>query len=305
MTEPYKHFKNSWEKSLSRPPKIIDKYAPSFLTNYPHFLRHITRYDANEFVDNVMNANQNTAENLVESVISGDLIVLKGAHTGNEIKGLRRRIMEWRSSQPQAENERIEEGCQDFHKINETEREGKNSYKTKDHPHIFFRWNSDPIGIFSKIDKYWSAVKVLSGLPPNSFKNSTPKDGIIDKLTIFQYPMGFGRITKHRDPPQNQKLLLNLPMSEMGVDYARGDSGFYLVDGKSGNNFYVENLTELGDYVLACPSMHHGAQPPMPIDQISLNHLNWETELGRWLLAAISIPSHHVEERNSTIAIND
>jgi hypothetical protein len=303
--EPYECFKQSWEKALSQPHKEIDKDAPHYLKNYPHFLRNIVRYDSEEFVNLVMKADQVTADKLVESIISGDLIILKGAHTESEIKEMRQKIMNWRSSIQQAEHEKIEEGRQDFHKINAVEKSGSTYYKTKDHPHIFFRWNKDPAGIFNKIDKYWAAVKVISGLPPDSFLNSTPKDGVIDKLTVFQYPLGYGRITKHRDPPQNQKLLLNLPMSKMGSDFSRGETGFYLVDGKSGNNVYVENVTEIGDYVLTCPSMHHGANSPLPVSGPISTEPNWETEEGRWLLAAISVPSHHVEERNSTIAVNN
>ena len=308
MVEMYLIFEKAWKELLKQRVQRNDPQDakfPDYLKGYPHFVRHIRRYDAQKFVEMVNNADEKTAFELVDSVLSGDIFVLKGAYTEEEVDALRNRILSWRNKTPQAENEKIVEGRQDFHKVNNVEMQGDSYNKTKDHPHVFFRWNGDNVGAFKMIDPYWEAIKIFSGLPSDSFIKSTPKDGVIDKLSVFQYPLGFGKITKHRDPPQSQKLLLNMTLNKRGRDFAYGESGFYLVDGKSGKNVYVENIVEYGSYMCASPSLHHGAQPPMALDGSKNDKPEWETEKGRGLLAAISVPSHHVEKRDSTVAVNN
>jgi hypothetical protein len=290
--KPFLYFKESWKRALRT-------------KAYPSFLRHVIRMDAKEFVAMVQEADQKSADDLVGSVIAGDAYVLKNAHAEEEVDSLRQRIVEWKNARKQDSFDQIREGCSDFHKIYDVEREGKNFYKTCNHTYEFYRWNGDPLKIFSMITPYWEAIKVLSGHHPEAFLNATPKDGTIDKLAIYQYPMSFGRVTKHYDPPADQKLLLNLPMGKIGRDYGFGEYGFYAVDGDSRKNVFLEHVMNFGDSICLCPTVHHGAEPAHPINRKPDTTPDWESDRGRWLLTALSTPSHEVKNRMATVAVND
>lgn len=272
---------------------------------YPSFLRSIVRIDANEFVATVKSADRKTARDIIDSILSGDAYVLKNAHSEDEIDSLRQRIFKWRNGQAQADSERILEGRPDYHKINDVEMIGPHYYQTYEHAHGFFRWNGDPLGIFAMIDPYWAAIKLVSGNPADAFHKATPVDGIIDKLAVYQYPMTIGGVSKHYDPPAHQKLLFNLLLSKVGRDYGYGECGFYAVDGDSGKNIYLEHTMNFGDYICVCPTVHHGATPAQPVNGQPDEVIDWESDRGRWLLAALAVPSHHVENRLSTVAVND
>lgn len=272
---------------------------------YPSFLRHIIRIDAEEFVRSIREADAQTAKELVDSILAGDAYVLKNAHREEEVDELRRRIVHWRFYIKYTDSEQILEGRTNYHKLNNTEFVGSNYYQTCEHAHGFFRWNEDTVGIFPLVDPYWEAIKIVSGNAPDAFVENTPEDGVIDKLAVYQYPMTFGRVTKHYDPPTNQKLLLNLPMGKIGRDYGFGEYGFYAIDGDSRKQIFLEHTMNFGDYVCVCPTVHHGAQPVQPVHNNPDTEIDWKSDRGRWLLAALAVPSHHVAERNSTVAVND
>lgn len=285
------HFKECWQDTLTT-------------REYPSFLRHIIRIDAGEFVDMVSRADAQTAREIIDSVLSGDAYVLKNAHSETDVDCLRHRIVAWRQSLDQAESEKILEGRTDYHKCNNTDLVGPEYYQTCEHAHGFFRWNDDPVAIFSMIDPYWKAIKILSGNQATDFVDSTPRDGIIDKLAVYQYPMTFGRVTKHYDPPAHQKLLFNLPMGKVGRDYGFGEYGFYVIDGDTGKQIFLEHAMNFGDYICICPTVHHGANAVQPVSGVPDEEIDWTSDRGRWLLAALAVPSHHTTNRQSTVAVN-
>lgn len=285
-------FKTVWETALQDKP-------------YPQWLRNVIRIDAKEFVDYVAAATDKDATDLVNSIMAGDAYILKNAHTSQAIDALRERIFSWRSERSPDNTQKIIEGCSDYHAVNSIPREGKEYYQTIERTHGFFRWNGDPLDIFSMLDPYWGAIKELSGHGVDAFITATPRDGTIDKLAVYQYPMSFGRVSKHFDPPADQKLLLNLPMGMIGRDYGFGPYGFYAIDGDSGKRIYLEHMMNFGDYVCICPTVHHGADPVQPVSSVPDSTPEWESSRGRWLLTAISVPSHEVESRVSTVAVNN
>jgi len=292
MPDSPRHFRSAWERQLSR-------------KSYPESLGNIIRVEAGTFIDRVLHANEREAGDLVGSILAGDAYVLKNAHSEDHIDSLRSRLIAWRSEQSVDNTQKITEGCLDYHAVNDVLWEGKEYYQTLEHTHGFFRWNGDPLGIFAMLDPYWRAIKMLSGNDPAAFLHATPRNGTIDKLAVYQYPMTFGKVTKHADPSTTQKLLLNLPMGKTGRDYAFGSSGFYAVDGDTGKKIYLEHTMNLGDYICLCPSVHHGADPVQPFNKEPDKKADWESPRGRWLLTAISVPSHEVKNRVSTVAIND
>jgi hypothetical protein len=302
MVEAHLNFKKSWDDRLKSGHRSED------YNDYPEYFRNLIQIDAKEFVDKITNANQKIADELVDSILAGDAYVWKDAHTPEEINNIKKGVLEWRVHSAKLKNEDITIGCKDGHIINSSSEIGPRGYRAVNHTHLFFRWNNDPLDIFSKVDKYWDATKILSGLNPESLKKATPNsgDGIVDKLSIFQYPMSYGRISRHRDPPASQKILLNMTMSQIGKDYASGDNGTYVVEGKTKNKVFVENVAGFGDYVSICPAVHHGAPPPTYIDGHKDDSPIWDTDQGRWFLHTMIVPSHHAKgKRYSTIGIYD
>jgi hypothetical protein len=299
MTQAYEHFKKSWERALPSG-HISHEYS-----EYPEYFRNLIKIDANEFVDKINNADQKTADEIVNSILAGDAYIWQGALTEKEIKEIKNAVLDWRSNLSEAKDENIIEGCEDSHIINADGKRGTGKYKVVNHSHLFFRWNGDQLAIFRKIDKYWDATKVLSGFPPSSFKATKPRHGTVDKLSIFQYPMDFGNISMHRDPPQFQKILLNMTMSEIGKDYASGNNGTYVVSGETKEKVYVENHAALGDFISICPAVRHGAPGPTYVDGHKDEKPKWNTPIGRWFLHTMIVPSHYVENRFSTLGIDD
>ena len=110
------------------------------------------------------------------------------------------------------------------------QKEVSGGYHSLEHSYYFFGWNDDDLGIFNLVDKYWSAVKVLSGNKATDFRKNRPKDGVVDRISVIHYPEGSGYISVHCDPDKTQKTLLGCPLTTMGKDYPFGKQGFTVFD---------------------------------------------------------------------------
>ena len=64
----------------------------------------------------------------------------------------------------------------------------KYSFKVCKHAFYFFPWNKDELKIFEKINEKWRLIKKLMGLNFKEFEKNTPKDGIVDRIQVVQYP---------------------------------------------------------------------------------------------------------------------
>jgi hypothetical protein len=267
----------------------------------PHYVRNIIMVNADEFYDKVVNATEKEAFDLVESIYSGDAYILKDAFDSEFIEELKAKVFAW-SNDTESKAYEMRDGCPDYHCVYDKPQGPVGGYTSLEHSYVFFRHNKNPLDVFLPIDKYWQAVKVLSGQDKDAYKNNVPSDGLIDRVTFLQYPINKGKITKHFDSPKSQKLLLGMLMSQIGQDYDYGKNGFYLVDSKQ-RKIYIENVCKKGDFICVYPTMYHGV-PTVSKGDRGLTQ-RWDSTDGRWYLQCYTAESHEVDGREYSTAVKD
>jgi hypothetical protein len=270
-------------------------------TKYPHHLRNVVHMDANEFVDMIHNASDRKAKELVNSVNAGDAYILKDAICEDRIEDIKNKIFNWSKDIPSKAYKMLDD-CPDYHCINNQPQGPTGGYTTIEHSYVFFRHNKNDFSssLFETFDKYWGAIKMLSGNDPDAFSNNIPSDGIIDRMAFLQYPYNCGKISKHFDSGKIQKLLLGCLMSQIGKDYSHGPQGFYVTD-KKNRKYFLENISKKGDFICVSPTLYHGV--PNVFDK--KKDVNWDSLDGRWYAALYSPESHEVSNRDFTVAIKE
>jgi len=275
--------------------------ARETVQSYPHYLRNIIISNADEFVDKVLNSTEKEAFDLVESIYAGDAYILKDAFDPEYVEELKTKVFNW-SKAVKSKAYEMREGCPDYHCVYDKPQGPAGGYTSLEHSYVFFRHNENDLDVFCPMEKYWEAVKVLSGNDRYAYKENTPADGLIDRITFLQYPINYGKITKHYDSPKSQKLLLGMIMSQIGVDYDYGENGFYLVENRD-RKVYLENLVTKGDFVCAYPTMYHGV-PTVKSMSRGLKQ-RWDSLDGRWYMQCYTAESHEVSDRQYTTAVKD
>ena len=270
-------FKKIWEENEKiyvqpqRLRKVIHKH-------YSQFSKLIWRQD-NRFL-----------ESIVESLYAGDLYILHGAFSKFFMDEIQRKTMEFYTSKP-SQFFKMVEGTPDFHRVIDEETGKKYSFKVCKHSSYFYPWNNDPLDLFETIYHRWRDIKLLMGLNPWEYKTNTPKDGVVDRIQIAQYPSKIGFLETHSDPYLHQRLFFSGYMSQRGVDYEGG--GFYLI-GQNGERVEVEDEIKVGDVGIGYATLHHG------VAQCNL-HLepDWESDAGRWFLSMYSNASDEIQNRHT------
>ena len=162
-------------------------------------------------------------------------------------------------------------------------------YKTVDRSFYFFSWNKDKLGIYKKIIDIYKPLKILNGLKNNDMSKNKPKDGIIERLHIINYPIHSGQISRHYDPVNVSVFNFGLYATEYGVDYTKG--GFFVFN-KNYKKILIDSKVKKTDIVLFFPSLIHG------VDKVK--NLKLKKSDGRWFININHIQSHEVKNREYT-----
>ena len=164
------------------------------------------------------------------------------------------------------------------------------------HSFYFYPWNNDPINIWEPIYERWRIIKQLMGLKFDEYEKNTPKDGVIDRIQVVQYPSKIGYLEPHIDPNRNQRLFFSGYMSKQGVDFK--GLGFYLIG--SGNKIVeVEQLIDAGDVGIGYSTVYHGVAP-VNVDK----EPNWDDiNDGRWFLSMFSNESDERKNRITSSSV--
>ena len=269
-----------------------------------HYLRNVILLQANDFVDQVLNATDKQASDLVDSIHSGDAYILQNAFDEERVEDIKSQVFNWSKNIPSKSYQMLD-GCPDFHCINDKPQGPMGGYTTIEHSYVFFRHNKDQFtsSLFHIFDKYWRAIKFISGNEIDSFCSNIPSDGIIDRITFLQYPYNCGKISKHFDSNKIQKLLLGGIFSQIGEDYVYGQQGFYVTD-KNNRKYFLENIAKKGDFICVSPNLYHGV-PNVHHKKHKNKDVDWDSLDGRWYAQCYSPESHEVADRDFTVAIKD
>jgi hypothetical protein len=274
----YRDFAAAWAEALSSGPSALR-------------LREIHRLDYQSFKEQLHRADAGFIRSLVNSIYSGDLYIFLDAYKPEILRELRQRTFEYGHTTPSSTHKMVD-GCPDNHSRRDWHNEEKGGYSSTYYLFHFFRWNDDPLGVFESFKELYQIMKLVSGLPPDSFEKNIPSDGTIDRIEISHYPRGVGGIGFHTDPIGNIRFMCTVTLTELGSDYKLG--GFAVVD-QQDQVRPVEPLAPLGSIVGFLPSICHGVEVIDP-DQ----NPNWESKAGRWYVGLSCVDSEAVQNRAFT-----
>ena len=289
-------YRNTWEGYLS------DNY-------FPTAVRTIKKIDFSIFKDMVINDEVETKK-LILDMLAGDAIILKNALPTDLAKQIKKDLFDYRNEEPERDF-KTTHAIPNFHCKSKprnnnaaTNNKGTRTYKVKDgydevgHNYYFYRWNSDILNMFSRVDEVWDVVKLFNGIDAIKHKKRLPEDKIIDQIQVIQYPINSGEISCHCDMSRWQKSNLTFSLTEMGTDFDSG--GQYFVNDKE-EKVFTESDIKVGDAQLFIATMFHGVHPPTSLNK----EVNWKTLDGRWQLLATTIQSQCVEDRTISYSLKN
>jgi len=268
--------------------KIWDKKES--VETLPKFYNNIVEVDFQEFKNKVYDNNLIYANEIVESLLSGDVYILKNAFTQEYIEKVKKQtISNWKNIK--SEFHKIYDGCPNFYRNIDTSLSNKYAFKQIKRTQYFFPWNQDYLNLYQEIYKRWRVLKYLSGYYEDAWETNTPKDGIIDRIQIVKYPPNSGSQELHQDPYIYQKFFISLYLSKKGKHFL--DGGVYLVDSNN-QKFLLEDKVNVGDLSFGFGTIYHGVDVPIPIT----NTENDEC-MGRWWLGIYSTESDYNKEKHT------
>ena len=268
--------------------KLWDEYE--IYDELPTFYKNIIEISYDEFKNKVYQNESNFAKNLVKSLLSGDIYILKEAFPKEYIEKIKlQTIMNWKN----IKNEffKMYEDCPNFYRNIDTSLSNNYAFKQVKRTQYFFPWNKDNLNLYEEIYKRWRTLKYISGYYENAWEQNTPKDGIVDRIQIVKYPSNSGSQELHQDPYIYQKFFISLYLSKKGVDFL--DGGIYLVDSKK-KKFSLENHVGVGDLSFGFGTIYHGVDIPKPI--VGKDD---DEYLGRWWIGLYSSESDYTKDRHT------
>lgn len=256
----------------------------------PERARTVIKIDYQEFKEKVRRQDDSFVESIVGALYAGDAFLIKGAFQDKFMFDLRKKVHKYWQGKP-SEFHKMLEGSPDFHRIIDSEAGKKYSFRVCKRACYFYTWNDDPLNLFETIYERWRLIKTLMGLQPEEYEKNTPKDGVIDRVQIVQYPPKVGFLEPHSDPYIHQRLFFSGYMSKRGLDYQGG--GFYLI-GPDDNLVEIEDQIDVGDVCIGYATVYHGVAP---VDRHKEPDLDLDN--GRWFLSMYSNASDEVPNRHT------
>jgi hypothetical protein len=231
----------------------------------------------------------------VKSAYAGHVYVFLNAYSPSVLRELKDAAHKWSSKQTSQEPPLVN-GVSNYRSRREwhAEEKGFGYSSTYDMLH-FYRWNADPIGVFSLLGPQYELARLISGFAPDDVKKNLPSDGIVDRVEISHYPTGIGGIAFHSDPLMAQKFQLTVTLNELGKDFTRGG---FAVGTRDGSIIQVEPQAPYGSMCGFLPSVCHGVEiidPDLAVD--------WDGPTGRWFAATSMVTSAIVEKREITVPV--
>lgn len=268
--------------------KMWDIYEDK--SNLPLFYRNIIEIEFEEFKEKVFSNNEIFSRELVNSLLNGDVYLLKNSFPKNYLQKLKSEtIKSWKTKK--SEFYKIHENCPNFYRNITEELSGKYAFKQIKQTQYFFPWNEDFCNIYSETYKRWRVLKYLSGFYNDVWEKDTPKDGIVDRIQIVKYPANSGLLELHQDPYIYQKFFISVYLSKKGEDYLEG--GMYFVN-KDKKKFLFEDLVDIGDMSFGFGTIYHGVDICRKIETKTNDEAS-----GRWFMGLYTTVSDYVKNRHT------
>ncbi len=280
---PHPFFREIWER--------VEKKGPK-----PTLLRNVVTIPFPVFNQKILQLDQPFIESMILAIYFGDVFILKEAFPKEWMISLRKEIFK-KGQETESSFHKMVESVPDFHRIIDSSIAKNYSFESHKHSHYFFPWNNNQYQLFERTYGRWRVIKLLAGLHPEEYEKNTPKDGVVDRIQIVQYPSGTGKIETHSDPYLNQRLILSGIMSKRSVDYQSG--GVYFID-KQKKKIDIESKLDIGDLVIYFPTILHGVRT---IDEGKKP--DWNSPEGRWWFGPFSNSTDMQENRHTGFGVSE
>jgi hypothetical protein len=256
----------------------------------PTRARMLRYWSWKDFSEAVMKPDFDFIWNMVTTLYAGDIYILQDAFPKEFMLRIKKEAFEYGQSSPSSFHKMLE-GTPDFHRVIDLETGKKYSFNVCKHSCFFYPWNDDPLGMFAPVYERWRVIKNLMGLDSRAYERNTPKDGVVDRIQIAQYPSKVGFLEPHSDPYKHQRLFFSGYMTKRGIDYQGG--GFYVV-GANDEVIEAENYIDIGDVGIGYATIYHGVAPcNRTLDT------DWASMAGRWFLSMYSNASDEYPDRHT------
>ena len=135
--------------------------------------------------------------NCIDDLSNGCIIVLKNSIRSSFLENAKKKLEKF-AKETRPINPKIKSGIKNgFYLSKNLSNKG---YKTVDRSFYFFSWNKDKLKIYRKIINLYKPLKILNGLRKNQISKNKPRDGVVERLHIINYPLNSGQISRHYDP---------------------------------------------------------------------------------------------------------
>ena len=232
---------------------------------------------------------------LLKIILNGNIIIVKNAVNKNSLLSVVKKIN--KKKMKLSKSVKMHEGVKNIYY--ESKPPKKNSKKSKryivsNRSWYFFPWNKDKTGLVKLVQPVYNKVIGVNGYDPKLILSNSPKDGMIQRFHLMNYPIGNGFISRHVDSSEIVKVTACIYITKYRKNYDAG--GFYVFD-KKRNKKNIDQFIKSSDMVLFYPSMPHG------VDSISRKkkQKNYYFEDGRWFLNLTLVFSHHVKNREVSV----
>jgi|TARA_B110001452_G_C15163483_1_gene404612 hypothetical protein len=252
----------------------------------PKHLRQVKILTYKNFNKIIVQKNLRLIKKIIKDLYLGDVYIIRNSIPPSFLENLKNKLLNW-SKKEKSKFHKINKKCPNFWRNIDKKNSKKYSINSLRKTYYFFRWNKSPIKVWEKFNKPWGYVKFLGGLKYNSFIKNTPKNGVIDRIQIVNYPINTGYIAPHQHNPKHQRVLISLYMSQIKKHFSKGGTYFY----KKKKKINIENKIKPGDLGLFYATMIHG------VDEVKSVKENNE---GRWWVGLYSPESNITKTRRTT-----
>lgn len=267
-------------------------------SNLPNRINNVIKIDYNDFKKKYINDNKN-CEDLVNSLLAGDLYLLKNVFTKKYINDLKDYVAN-RFLTDKSEFHKVLDGVPNFTRDITSDLGKKYSFNQRRQLRYFFPFNekNEAFKVYETIYPVWRNLKYLMGYKKDVWEKNKPSDGIVDRLLVSKYPPGEGEMELHQDPYLFQKFFISIYMSKKGEDYING--GVYAID-KDDKEIDIEQDVDVGDLSFGMATIMHGVAKC----EIGKNKDPKDILSGRWFLGLYTMQTDYYKDRHTGKPVKD
>jgi hypothetical protein len=264
----------------------------------PTKIDKIIEYQINDFKKEFYTNTQN-CKKLVDSLLSGNVYVLKNCLKSKEINEMIKNVsLNWKNGK--FEFHKILDGVPNYSRRVDEKNNSKYALRFDRYSSYFFPFNEakEKLKVFNYVNRTLRIIKYISGYDEQIWEKNVPSDGIVDRIQICCYPNKTGGMELHQDPIAVQKFFISSYLSKKGVNYEEG--GIYCLN-KDNEKVDLEQNIDVGDFSLGLASLMHG------VDKIKTSNTNkiLGDFPGRWWLGVYAVQTDYLKKRATTTPVVD